>query len=283
VLIVVVAVSALTSATISRPLRALVHQFRRVAAGDRGASLEVPRSGVAEIGELAAALSAMARSLEQRASYIRSFASHVSHEFKTPLAAIRGSTELLHDHWATMSAEERAAFLEKIEEACARLDRLVSRLLEQARADVFRPGGEIVDVRDVVRTAVDRARGEGMTIRSDLPEAPVRARIGADVLASVVESLIDNAKLHAGAGSPVAATVRATRDLVSILVEDEGPGVSDSNASKLFTPFFTTARERGGSGLGLTIARSLLEAHGGSLTLERGSPGAAFAIRLPLA
>jgi signal transduction histidine kinase len=98
-------------------------------------------AGTREIAELSHSLVTMAETLEARADYIRGFAAEVSHEFKTPLAAMRGTVELLQEHLATMTEAERRSFLANLAEDVTRLDRLVRRLLDLARADVMRRSG----------------------------------------------------------------------------------------------------------------------------------------------
>jgi signal transduction histidine kinase len=253
----------------------LIEQAGRVARGERATVAGIGPLGTAEMARLSEAIAGMAATLQDRADYIRAFASHVSHEFKTPLTTIRGTVELLEDHLGTMSPEERARFLAIAREAADRLDHLVRRLLDLARADVLTPGDERPDVR--------RAREElaGPRVRVECDPDTGSVRMSADTLAEIVGSLLDNARLHGDEGVTVTLTARRTGDTVEIVVADDGPGISPANASRIFTPFFTTARERGGSGLGLAIVRSLLAAHGGTIRLEPGGPGARFVVGIP--
>jgi len=285
VLAVVVLVSALTSLTISRPLRVLVEQARRVARGERGALAPAQGPGTLEVAQLWEAVQGMAKTLEDRADYIRTFASHVSHEFKTPLTTLRGSLELLRDHLDTMSEEERSRFLTNAEEAASRLDRLVRRLLELARADVARPGDEEADLRGVIDALCERYARAGLRVTATLEDRAGSVAMPGEILEEVLTNLVDNARQHGGEG--VAVRIDARRGMEDgrpgfvVAVDDDGPGVSSANAPRIFTPFFTTARERGGSGLGLSIVRSLLDAHGGSIGLVPSARGAAFRLFLP--
>lgn len=279
----VVAVSLITAFAISRPVDRLIAQAERVARGEPGGSLEVRRPGTHEVARLSRSLAEMEETLQQRAEYIRTFAAHVSHEFKGSLTSIRGSVELLRDHGETMTPGERARFLLAIDETAARLDRLVRRLLEQARADVLRPDDEArADVDAVAATVARRLREAGLDVAVEGEAGG--ARVAADALDRMMTNLLENAREHGGGGVRVQVRLARADGAVLVAVEDDGPGVSAANRERVFTPFFTTARERGGSGLGLSIVRALAEAHGGSAQLDETAPrGARFELRLPAA
>ena len=283
-LLVVLALSLFTSLTISRPVHALIEQARRAARGERGAVTPLRHAGTREIHELSETIAAMAGTLESRAAYIRDFAAHVSHEFKTPLTSMQGAVELLREHGAGMSGEERERFLGMVAADANRLERLVRRLLELARADVLQPRQEQAAIVDIVNAVATRQRELGLEVVVDGQAAGARVAIAAEVLDSILGTLCDNARQHAGVGARVTiryATDPATRQLL-IDFSDNGPGISPGNAAKIFEPFFTTARERGGTGLGLSITRSLLAAHGGGIALLPTQQGAAFRLSLPL-
>jgi signal transduction histidine kinase len=276
-LAVVVGISLLVSLTVARPLNALIEQARRAEAGEKGALKPIERPGVAEIARLSEALASMARTLEERGDYIRTFAGHVSHEFKTPLTSIRGAVELLEEHATTMTEEERARFLRNIAQAGARLEHLVQRLIEFAKADVAKPAGGACDAHAVATSIAARLRETGLPVQVE--GAPATIAMEEPVLDGILVSLLENARTHGGDGVMTSIHVGVEGDEVVIDVADSGPGVSPANAAKLFTPFFTTAREKGGSGLGLAIARALVVAHGGSLELLATGPGPVFRVR----
>jgi len=283
-LAVVVAMSFFTSRAVARPLAAVVEQTERAARGERGAVIPLDRPITRGVASLSEAVEAMAQSLEERADYIRGFASHVSHEFKTPLTAIQGAVELLRTHDATMAPDKRARFLDNVAADARRLEHLVRRLLELARADVLRPVGESADTGRVAADVAARYREAGLAVEIGRRIEPCRAAIDAESLESVLSSLLDNARQHGG-GSRVTIDVDIESDGVSrstrLRISDDGPGISAANAAMIFDPFFTTARDHGGTGLGLTIARSLVDAHGGSIRLVPAERGAAFEITLP--
>ncbi|MFY0577059.1 histidine kinase dimerization/phospho-acceptor domain-containing protein [Cystobacter fuscus] len=138
---VVTLMSLAGAALVVRPVRALVRQTRDIATGAPEGFAPISHPVVRELAELSESLAGMATALRDRNQYIRSFAANVSHEFKTPLAAIQGAVELLRDSAEGMSAAQRERFLSNIDADARRLTRLVQRLLELARADslVARP------------------------------------------------------------------------------------------------------------------------------------------------
>jgi len=275
VLGVALALALVASWTVSRPIGALVAQAERVARGDRGAVIELGRPGTREVRQLSRALVKMSKAQEDRAQYIRTFASNVSHEFKTPLTALRGAVELLGDHGDDMSTQERARFLGNLEQDVDRLDRLVRRLLELARADVATPAERALVVGPMVERLVARYADEGLDIRTEPGEAATAVTMEPDALESILGNLVENGRQHGGEGVEVVVSWRESapdRRQVELQVTDDGPGISEANLERVFGRFFTTAREAGGSGLGLPIVRALVEAHDGRVTL-RSKPG----------
>ena len=163
---IVALIAGFTSLTISRPVRALMRQAERAVRGETGAVVPLTRPGTQEIAQLSQVVARMAQTLEQRADYIRSFASHVSHEFKTPLSAIQGAVELLWDHAETMSEQERRRFLDNLRCDAQRLERLVRRLLELARADVMQIGAESTSLEVVFQHLRTRYERLGLHLKS---------------------------------------------------------------------------------------------------------------------
>ncbi|MGH8444474.1 MAG: sensor histidine kinase [Solimonas sp.] len=278
-LVLVVLLSLATSLLIGRPLRALIEQAHRAARGERGAVTPLRHPGTHEAAELSQTIADMAQALEARAQYIRDFAAHVSHEFKTPLTAIHGAVELLRDHTDSMSADERGRFMRIVDDETRRLEELVRKLLELARADMMQAGDERADVGAALEAVAARQRELGLKVEVWMPR-PLAAAIGAETLASIVGSLLDNVRQHAGAGVSAQLSAKLEDGRVALHIEDNGSGISAANAERIFTPFFTTARTRGNTGLGLAIIRALLAAHRGSIELLPGGD-AHFRIELP--
>ena len=238
-------------------------------------------SGTREVAELFAAITKMADTLDRRASYIRGFAANVSHEFKTPLTGAKGAIELLADHAATMSEPERAHFLGVVSGSVERLELLVRRLVDFARADMMRPlpAAPAPLAPMLERLAVDYgARGLAVAVRAD----GILVELAAEAMEIIFGNLLENALRYAGPGARV--EIAAVRDANGVVIEvsDDGPGVSAGNAARVFEPFFTTGREGGGTGLGLPIVRTIIGSAGGTIDLVGSEPdGAAFRIWLP--
>jgi signal transduction histidine kinase len=287
VLLLMCIATALTTLMINRPVKALIRQAQQVTRGEtKGVSAPLKKPGTYEVDLLSKSLAQMSTTLESRAEYVRTFASNVSHEFKTPLTSIRGTVELLKDHFAEMSAEDRDRFLHILEQDADRLTRLVRRLLDLARADVVQPGSEKAHVAEAFKRIADRFGCDGLNVTVEATAELAPIAMAPEVLESILSNLVDNARQHGGPQVKVHLSAcpknDAGKDLVQITVQDDGPGVSAADAHRIFTPFFTTARQSGGTGLGLSIVRALVVAHNGTIDLEEGTSGARFRIVLPL-
>ena len=270
---VVVGIALVAARTLVLPIRRLRRAAGRLARQETDRFDGGRPYRVIELAELAASVQAMAESLQERARYVRDFARHVNHEFKTPIAAMRGAVELLREHIDSMSREETRGFLANLDVDIERLERLTLRLLELADADMARPSDEVIDVTDVAR---ELGRPE-LRVATDMPAAPVRMARAS--LEAVLQNLVDNA-IEGGAQSvELCASVVGERVLVD--VSDDGPGVSPGNRGRIFEPFFTTRRDAGGTGLGLPISRSLVRHAGGDIELSASNRGASFRITLP--
>lgn len=287
VLLMVLAMAFLTAYAINRPVQALIRQAERLQRGDPGGSAPLENPGIQEVAQLSDAITRMAATLEERAGYIKTFAANVSHEFKTPLTAIHGAVEILNDHFGAMSEAERQRFLAMIDQETGRLERLVRRLLDLARADTLAPGAERCDAFAILAEVAERYRQQGLAIELAPGDTLVPLRMARETFESIVANLLENARQHGGDGVAVQlrgeVSLNGAAQLFTLEVQDNGPGISAGNRERVFRPFFTTARDRGGSGLGLAIVQALLRAHGGEITLEPNAAGARFRLQVPLA
>lgn len=261
--------------TVSRPIYALIDRTQRIAAGERDAIRPLDHHGTYEMAELSAAFLDMAEKLQARSDSIQTFATHVSHELKSPLTAIQGAAELLRDSGNAMDDEERRRFSNNIVTDAGRLNLLVRRLLDLARAENLAPSGETTSVRSALallpvdtRLKVDAGVGGDLALR-----------ISAENAAIVLANLIDNSARHGATLVSITTTSAGGRAIVE--VSDDGAGISPSNRARIFEPFFTTRRESGGTGMGLGIVLALLKAHDGTIRLVDSGRGTRFEIVLP--
>lgn len=281
IIILLVALSGLVSRGVTRPVEALSAATREVAAG-RGAIPDTPVTAAVEIRALYEDFRSMSGAIARRSRYLRDFAAAVSHEFKTPLAGIAGAVELLQDHFEAMSADERNRFLANIGADTNRLAQLVARLLDLARADMARPDARVAsDIGLSVRRVADALLVQGFQVKLDLDANLPKAAAPAATIEAVLSTLLENSRQAKASTGVIAACLDFGVLLVS--VRDDGPGVPAADRDRLFEPFFTTRRASGGAGLGLAIARSLIEGHGGRLVLIDTSAGARFEFSLPIA
>jgi signal transduction histidine kinase len=272
-----VLLSGIISRGITLPIERLGLATRAVASG-RGSVPEVPTTAAIEIQGLYTDFAVMTAAIERRSRYLRDFAYAVSHEFKTPLAGIRGALELLRDH-PDMAADDRHRFLANADADADRLALLVTRLLELARADMAMPVDVSVDPVPVIARTADAYRGEAFAIVVvwDTPPPPVALPAG--TIENALATLFDNARQ---AGASAVRVEGHVANGVALRVTDDGPGIARGDRLRLFEPFFTTRRAEGGTGLGLAIARSLLEAGGGTIDIADGD-AATFVVTLPIA
>ncbi len=280
VLGVALAFTALTSlflaATISRPLTRLTRSARRIADGDRSASLRLERRD--EIGQLARAFDALVRQLDGRAQYIAELAANLSHEFKTPLASIRGAAELLREGAADDPAA-RARFLDLILADTERLTRLVSRILELSRIEASLEHRESFDLRAALARVLERFPEAAIALRAPerIPFWGNRAHVE-----SALQALLENARHFSPEPGSVAIEARLEGERVELRVRDRGPGISPANQAKVFERFFTTEAASGGTGLGLAIVATVVRSHGGTVAVEsEPGKGACFVLSLP--
>lgn len=277
ILLTLLVLAGLLSRGIARPIALLAQASDDVARGPVAVP-ETPVTAAVEIAQLYDNFRAMAERIERRSRYLRDFAAAVSHEFKTPIAGIRGVLELLGDHGAAMSAEERRRFLGNATADADRLARLVQRLLDLARADMATiDAAAAADVVAAARRVADSFRSDGFAVTVAADVVPP-ARVTEAAVETILETLVENSR-QAGAAC---VTIRVSaHGGVRIAIADDGPGIATADLERVFEPFFTGRREQGGAGLGLAIARSLLAASGGTIAAEAVPAGACLLIALP--
>jgi PAS domain S-box-containing protein len=229
----------------------------------------------------------------ERLAALGSLSAGVAHEVNTPLTGVAGFARLLLDE--TPAEDPRRPLLEKIERQAFRASRLVSSLLDLARGRPREraPLDPTVLAREAARTFEEEIGPRGVSLTLELPSAAPAVAGHRDALLQVLVNLLKNGAeaalsggtREAGANRPaVRLTVAAQRESVLFVVEDNGPGLPPLGEGRLFEPFFSTKTSQGGTGLGLTIARDIIRAHGGSLEVAaRPEGGARFTVALPSA
>jgi len=298
---VMVLLSVLLARTIAGPVRRLADAAetvrRRIKSREEIPDFTYRRD---EIGELSGALREMTNSLYSRIESIESFAADVAHELKNPLTSLRSAVETMP---LARTPESRARLLAVIEHDVRRLDRLISDVSDASRldAELQRQDASPVDLTRLLRTVVTVAnevrRDDGVTITLAFEAGPPSSFVipGHDSrLGQVIDNLIENARSFSPPNGRVRITAKRLRNTVEIIVDDDGPGIAPEAMERIFERFYTDRPHQGfgqNSGLGLSISRQIVEAHGGRIRAENrmgvsehDGPrvlGARFVVRLP--
>ena len=225
----------------------------------------------------------------RRLSTLRAdFVSLVSHELRTPMAAVIGSARTLQQRWRELTVDQRESFLELIAGETNRLATLINDVLDTSRIDAgtFTFRFSDVDLGELVRDSVAAADvgSDEVALRADVQGPLPVVRGDAERLRQVLMNLLDNAIKYSPAGDEVHVRAYAEDGRARIDVRDRGPGIAREDQRLIFEKFgrVTTGNTRPGTGLGLFIARSIAEAHGGSLEVASAPQrGAVFTLELP--
>ncbi len=263
------------------PARELARAARAFASGDRGRRVRYDAPD--EFGEMARAFNAMGDAVEQEDRLRRDFAAEVAHEVRTPLAILRSQIEAIQDGVVDPDAPTVAS----LHEETLRLTRLMGDLetLASAEASGFSLSPQRTALRplleEVTRGFQPRFDEAGVSLRSELDD--VAADADPNRMRQVVSNLLSNALKFTPSGGSVELVLRPIGEQAVIRVADTGPGISSEELPHVFDRFFRGHGVRAsGSGIGLTVVRELVEAHGGSIEVS-SEPGAgtAFTVRLP--
>jgi len=298
---VMTVLSMLLAGTIAGPVRRLAEGAERVRRRIR-TRVEIPdfTRRKDEIGHLSGALRDMTSALYTRIEAIESFAADVAHELRNPLTSLRSAVETLP---MAKTDANRKRLLDVIEHDVKRLDRLISDISDASRldAELQRQEAAPVDFANLLEALVKAAN----EVRSDVnvtlgfeggPPSIFKVPGHDSRLGQVVSNLVDNARSFSPAGGAVRITCRRVKSDVEIVVDDDGPGIRPEALEKIFERFYTDRPDQGfgqNSGLGLSISKQIVEAHGGTIRVEnRVAPakpgdseprvlGARFVVRLP--
>jgi len=270
-----------------RPVGALRDVTQHIARGDLDA--RAPVMGRDELAELASHVNAMAESLASNERQRRQMLADVAHELRTPLTVIRGELEALID--GIRQADPAA--LQSLHAEALHLSKLIDDLHQLALADAgalhyqFAPVDLTAAVDGIVMRYYGRAQAEGLSLETDITSASVWVEADHGRLTQVVTNLLENSMRYTDTGGRVVVRLAEDGDRAELSIDDSAPGVPEGTHDRLFERLYRAdaarTRARGGSGLGLSICKTLVEAHGGSIA-AMPSPlgGVRIVVRLPL-
>ncbi|EEA95101.1 HAMP domain-containing sensor histidine kinase [Pseudovibrio sp. JE062] len=276
-LLVTTAIGFVFLRVITKPIYELIDRTQRISSGDTQAIAPLKHNGTREFASLADSFLAMARKISERADYISTFASHAAHELKSPVTATKGAVELLLESGDDMSKDQRTRFLNNILQDSNRLSALLDRLRHLARADNPKSSGtlhlgELLDhlQSHYEQLEIDVACERDQTLPITLENAAI-----------IFSNLLENAVNHGA--SKLTIKVEETPETLLFYTSDNGRGISEGNAGKIFDLFFTTQRAEGGTGMGLGIVQSMVKSHYGTVSYLPDRAETTFLVELPKA
>jgi signal transduction histidine kinase len=269
---------------------------RRMAAGDLSA--RAPRVSQDELGELASAFNLMADALEMAAerqqsaeNARREVVAAISHDLRTPLASIRAMVEAINDG-VVADAETIQRYLRTTQNETERLGQLIDDLFELSQLDAgaLQPQLEMGSLHDLISDTLGsleiQAEKHGVRLVASVDPGIGPARFDSRRIQRVLDNLVGNAIRHTPAGGQVELSAAAVNGDIKVTVRDTGEGIAPEEQDRIFERFYrgekSRARDGAGAGLGLTIARGIVHAHGGRIWLEsKPGQGTAFFFTLP--
>ena len=282
-LVIAILAGYLVARSVAARVNRLEKAARKVAAGDFSQPIKADSDD--ELGQLARTFNEMQDQLARLDRARKQFIASASHELRTPIFSLGGFLELLADE--DLDEETRRVFLEQIRGQVDRMRNLAVELLDLSRLEAgaleLRP--EPTDVgqlaREVAGEFTPLASQHDSTVELDLRPDPLELDCDPERVAQVLRILLDNALRHTPPGTGVRVSAARANGHVRLEVVDRGPGITDQNMPHIFEPFFTSAEQAQGAGLGLAIARELAERMQGRLTV-RSRPGKTiFSLVLP--
>ena len=276
------------SRRMSSPIGVLAKAARRLGQGDL--SQRVQFQGKGEVSVLAQAFNSMAADLEHAEKLRRNLVADVAHELRTPLSNIQGYLEAIRDR----VMKPNAATIRSLNEEATLLSRLVDELqeLSLAEAGELKMVYQTEDIAKLVKQAVTtwqpKIAAKEISLSLDLPDNLSLVNIDWQRVNQVLHNLLENAVAHTHKGGTINVAVITQGDWVEVCVSDTGEGIPVEDLPHIFERFYrvdkSRARATGGSGLGLTIAKRLVEAHGGTITVQSElRKGSRFSFTLPIA
>lgn len=278
VIVVAAFFSLFLARRLMRPIEELAAATHRMALGEF--SIRVPVTSSDELGMLAADFNAMALVLENNEKARRQWVADISHELRTPLAVLRGEIEAMQDGVRACTPES----IHSLHDEIVRLGGLVNDLHQLSLSDagslVYRK--EVLEVVEVLQRSVDFHRQEfarkNIDLQLDLPHAePVKLLADPEKLRQLFGNLLDNSLKYTNGNGTLVIRLKASEDMIRIDFQDSAPGVSAHELPKLFDRLYRVESSRnratGGSGLGLSICKNIVEAHEGAITAQSSPLG----------
>lgn len=285
---VAVLIAYFLSRRLLAPVRALTDAAGLLGAGDLGQRVDVEGEG--EIADLGRAFNTMADGLQRSLQAQRNMIADTAHELRTPLSNIKGYVEAIRD--GVVAPDEDTIAI--IDQEASVLSRLVDDLqdLSMLEAGQVTLDRQPEDAADLIRQAVSAqkasAAAHGTELVVDLPDSLPLVEVDHHRIGQVLRNLISNALIHTGKGDSITVSATAAGDMVAVSVADTGEGIPPSALPHVFERFYradkSRARATGGHGLGLTVSKGLIEAHGGTISVEsEHGLGSRFTFTLPIA
>ncbi len=283
---IAVLITFFLSRRILSPVKALINVSRQYGKGDFSQRIDNKEKG--ELGELANSFNSMANDLERIQRLRQNMVADVAHELRTPLSNLKGYLEAINDG---VIKPNRAA-IRSLNEEAAILSRLVADLQELSLADAgelkitLQPEDINRLIKETVTGSQAKARAKGLKIDVELPQQLPLVNIDTYRIKQVLGNLLDNAIEHTSKGGEITVSASEQEKMVAVSVIDNGEGIPPEDLPLIFERFYrvdkSRARTTGGSGLGLTIAKRLVEAHGGTITAtSEVGKGSYFSFTLP--
>jgi two-component system sensor histidine kinase ArlS len=284
------------SGIILQPVRQILQATTKLASMDIRQRLDVEQTEPQETSELRRSFNRLLNRLEESLNIQCQFVADASHELRTPLTSIQGYTKLLQRRGTNIDGQLLAEALQTISDESGRLIRLVSDLLQLARADagqaIISPQ-DVLDLREVLQGVEDTVTviaPEQIEIQFIMPGKPVWVFADGDKLKQVFLNLTNNAIKATQGGGKVTVTLRSSNNQAIVRIIDTGIGIAPADQQRIFDRFYRVERSRtrsrvygGGTGLGLAIALTIVRAHGGTIELESElNKGSTFTVRLPV-
>ena len=278
-------IALLYSRRIVGPVKSVTQAARKMEKGDLGQEVEVSSEG--EIGELAEAFNSMSFKLQKQEKLRQNMVSDVAHELRTPLSSIKGYIEALREGLI----EPHDEMIDSLHQEILLLTRLVEDLQDLTLADAgeLELNRQAISLEDIVLTVVESlqrdAEEAGIDLKVSVKDSPL-VEIDPQRIDQVLRNLLNNALRYTSAGGEVTVTLQAGTESAEVAVSDDGPGIPEEDLPHLFERFYRVEKSRnrdsGGSGLGLTIAKQIVEAHGGRIEVSsKEGQGSTFRVILP--